>query len=108
MLLLTEDRPPDSHDDDFDNYRDTCHDNLTELLWKEDLIDTVTMGGSGQPLNMVKFFDDDDDDLEQELDFDNHDGGKEDLWSSPPAKVRSYSKWSQWPQKKPTLPYKVI
>ena len=37
------------------------------------------MGGSGQPLNMVKFFDDDDDDLEQELDFDNHDGGKEDL-----------------------------
>ena len=45
----------------------------------EDLIDTVTMGGSGQPLNMVKFFDDDDDDLEQELDFDNHDGGKEDL-----------------------------
>ena len=33
------------------------------------------MGGSGQPLNMVKFFDDD----EQELDFDNHDGGKEDL-----------------------------
>ena len=71
MLLLTEDRLPDSHDDDFDNYRDTCHDNLTELLWKEDLIDTVTMGGSGQPLNMVNFFDD----IEQELDFDNHDGG---------------------------------
>ena len=105
MLLLTEDRPPDSHDDDFDNYRDADHAKM-KLLWKDGLINTVTMGGSGQPLNMVKFFDDVD--IEQELDFDNHDGGKEDLWSSPPAKVRSYSEWSQWPQKKPTLPYKLI